>query len=154
MFSVVSEVSCVYVTQVNQWFTWVQPPWEYAVSFKKCQNMLYWGYCDHFTIWLMAYALMLLKHGWNNKWTNNQAFALIFSMVYKPDRQTDMCWCCEWYGVSPGQRRLPPVPEPGHHNCWAEQVAARQSAPLSACGLPPAPPAASWTHTQQRRLPH
>lgn len=51
---------------------------------------------------------------------------------------------------SPGQRRLLPAPEPDHHDCWQEQVAPWPSVALSACELPPAPPAASWTNTERR----
>lgn len=49
--------------------------------------------------------------------------------------------------VSPAQRRLPPAPWPYHHNCWAGRAAVWRSPPLSACQLPPAPPAASCTNT-------
>lgn len=51
---------------------------------------------------------------------------------------------------SPGQRRLLPAPEPDHHDCWEVQVAVCPSVALSACELPPAPPAASWTNTERR----
>lgn len=54
-------------------------------------------------------------------------------------------------GASPGQRRLPPAPRPGHRDCWAGRAAVRSSAALSALRLPPAPSAASWGRADQRK---
>lgn len=86
------------------------------------------------------------------------------SFIYH-SRQDCVCWC--WGGresgggvsMLPGQRRLPPAPQPGHHNCWAGRAAAWRSALLSTYGPPPAPPAASWAkhthiHTQVNRFKH
>lgn len=74
-----------------------------------------------------------------------------FTMAEKTDRMV-----CAGAGSglvwSPGQRRLPPVPEPDHRNCWAGRAAVWHSAHLSACELPPAPPSVSCTNTKKLKL--